>query len=218
MALQFRSMDALEQLVQEAQPCKNYGHKAAGVYKVQTPSGSQYVQWRISEMTTDEMALALLAAGWVTVDPETGNVFIHRGPGGPRLSEPSQAKGTIINGYRSSKFHLNGETHPIRHHRLIWISANGSPPEGFVICHRNNNKLDNRLSNLYLATPQQNSHDAKRDGLYPDYNHHPRAKIGIETAQQIANDYKHGQGSIYQLAKKYGISKSRVSQIVHEFG
>ncbi len=28
----------------------------------------------------------------------------------------------------------------------------------------------------------------------------------------------HAQGTIYQLADKYGISNSRVSQIVHEFG
>lgn len=176
------------------------------------------LEWRLHEMTTDEMAAALLAAGWVTADLGTGKIFVHRGPGGRRLDEPAEAKGTLIKGYRSSKFHLDGETHPIRHHRLIWIAANGVPAEGMAVCHRNNDKLDNRLNNLYLATPEQNSHDARRDGLYPDYDHNPRAKIGIETARQIADDYIHSQGTIYQLADKYGISKSRVSQIVHEFG
>ena len=44
-----------------------------------------------------------------------------------------------------------------RAHRFIWENFNGVIPDGMVVDHINENKGDNRLCNLQLLTPQQNS-------------------------------------------------------------
>lgn len=42
-------------------------------------------------------------------------------------------------------------------HRFVWECFHGMIPDGKVIDHINNNKEDNRLSNLQLMTQQENS-------------------------------------------------------------
>jgi len=36
----------------------------------------------------------------------------------------------------------------VKEHRLIWIQYYGRIPDGYVVHHRNENKLDNRIENL----------------------------------------------------------------------
>lgn len=45
-------------------------------------------------------------------------------------------------------------------HRVIWTMFNGPIPDGRYINHINCNPSDNRIENLELATPQQNSRKA----------------------------------------------------------
>jgi hypothetical protein len=42
-------------------------------------------------------------------------------------------------------------------HRLVWEAFNGPIPEGMQINHKNGGKRDNRLTNLELCTPQENT-------------------------------------------------------------
>jgi hypothetical protein len=48
-----------------------------------------------------------------------------------------------------------------RLHSLIWIWHNGEIPNGFVIDHINQDKTDNRIENLRLATRRQNATNCK---------------------------------------------------------
>lgn len=41
-------------------------------------------------------------------------------------------------------------------HRIVYCWYNRIIPDGMVVDHRNNNKLDNRLENLQLLTPKEN--------------------------------------------------------------
>ena len=67
-----------------------------------------------------------------------------------RYMKPKECKVCIDNeGYYSVA--LNGKHH--RLHRLIYESFVGDIPDGFVIDHKNGNKLDNSLDNL-RAVPQ----------------------------------------------------------------
>jgi len=47
--------------------------------------------------------------------------------------------------------------HSIRVHRLVWQEWAGLIPEGYYVDHKNANKGDNRLENLQLLTPEENS-------------------------------------------------------------
>jgi len=52
-----------------------------------------------------------------------------------------------------------------RVHNLIWIMHFGDIPDGFLVDHKDNNCVNNRIGNLRLATLQQNNfNSAKRQG------------------------------------------------------
>ena len=99
---------------------------------------------------------------------------------------------------------------------MVWIAKHGVIPEGYVIDHINNNKLDNRIENLQILTVEENSHKAKKDGAYLSKENNPSAKITNEVHDLIQYIYSNAEVSIRQLAEMFGISKSRVHQIIHD--
>ena len=169
-------------------------------------------------MTKDEFIAAVLATGMVKAEPETGKVWTLRGPGGIFLKAPREIKGSQCNGYLVAKFSLGQMKQQVRLHRLIWIAANGIPATGMAVCHRDDVKTNNRIDNLYLATPEQNSTDAKKSGRYRTGEDNPQTKISEELRQTICDDYQHSQATLRDIAEKYGVSKSRVHQLVQETG
>jgi site-specific DNA-cytosine methylase len=174
---------------------------------------------KVSEMTKDEYIAFNLAANNITVNFETGQVYAFRGPGGFRLDKPIELKGTILpSGYKVISIRCGEVKKQCRVNRIMWIAANGVPPEGYVVDHINNDKLNNRLSNLQLLTPGENSTKAKEDGLYLTGEDNPATKISNEVARQICDDYKQGDTTMRRLAEQYGISKSRVHQIIQNNG
>ena len=174
---------------------------------------------KFSEMTKDEYIAYNIAERNIIVDTENGKVYGTRGPGGTKLAEPKELKGsTLENGYLVVTI-VNGETRKqCRLHRIVWIAANGVVPDGYVIDHINNDKTDNRLANLQLLTPSDNSTKARNDGLYKVHENAGQAKIDDETHDLIRYAYENTEMSLRQLSEVFGISKSRVHQIVHEQG
>lgn len=172
----------------------------------------------IREMTKDEYIAWNLQCGNIVADPESGKVYTTRGPGGVRLSKPKELLGSTVNGYKVVSIR-NGTTKlQCRIHRIVWISVNGVVPNGYCIDHINSDKQDNRLSNLQLLTPIENSHKAKEDGLYKTGEDNKATKISPELYDEIAYLYATDDFTIRELAEVYGISKSRISQIIKETG
>lgn len=56
---------------------------------------------------------------------------------------------------------IRGEAHQA--HRLAWVYVNGSIPDGYCLDHINRDGIDNRINNLRLATPQQNSANQRQN-------------------------------------------------------
>ena len=168
----------------------------------------------VREMTKDEYIAWNLAEGNILTDPETGKVFATRGPGGVKLDEPVELKGSIVNGYRVVSIRNHDVKLQCRVHRVIWISVHGVLPDGYVIDHINNDKQDNRICNLQLLTPADNSHKAKADGRYKTGLESKTTKLDPELHEKIAYLYAISPLTQKQLGSLFGVSKSRIGQIV----
>ena len=172
----------------------------------------------IENMSKDEFIALNLASGQIIADCKNGKVYTTKGPGGIALAKPKELAGTIVNGYRVVSIRNGAVKKQCRVHRIIWIAQNGVIPEGMVVDHINNDKLDNRIENLQLLTPEDNSSKASNDGLYLSGDENPASVISEQARIEIALWYQTGEFTIRQLAEKYGISKSRVHQIVKAHG
>ncbi len=76
------------------------------------------------------------------------------------------SRGTPGKWYPSVSFRKDGEYHGFLVHRLVLMTFRGPCPEGKEGCHRNGNKWDCRLSNLYWGTREENIADSIRHGTF----------------------------------------------------
>lgn len=171
------------------------------------------IHLEVETMTTDEIAICAILNGDIRVDCESGIVWGNRGPGGRKLSSPRQLGFTHPSGYKIVHLSANNEKKAVRIHRLVWIAKHGVIPEGYIVDHINNDKEDNRISNLQLLTSAENSTKAASDGRY---NMEPHTKLSAEVRTTLYHEYVSGKGTYRELAERYGISKSRVGQIIKE--
>ena len=178
----------------------------------------EIMEANIMEMTKDEYIAFNLATGQIIADCENGKVYTTKGPGGNILKEPKELSGTIIKGYRVVSIRNGNVKKQCRVHRIIWIAKNGIIQDGLVVDHINNDKLDNRINNLQLLTAKENSTKASEDGLYRSGNENPATILPEEKRIEVVLLYQTGEFTMNQLAEKYGISKSRVHQVVKAYG
>lgn len=181
----------------------------AGVLQSFPPRGYYHVD--MERLTRDEAMVVALAAGWLVVDPERGEVRSTRGPGGlRRLNPPTKA---MIEGYRVVSVKIEEHKYQFKVARLVWTAVHGLIPQGMTVDHRNNNKLDNRISNLQLLTSRDNIAKAFEDGLHP-----PRYKIDPSEHEAIVEAAIIDGETHAKIAERYGVTRGRISQIVREQG
>lgn len=66
------------------------------------------------------------------------------------------------NGYYMVGVHANGIRRMRTVHSLVLEAFVGPRPEGHEVCHKNGNRLDNRLENLTYGTRSENGFDSVR--------------------------------------------------------
>lgn len=86
--------------------------------------------------------------------------------GGRRAGTP--LKHNFSHGYHYVGLYRDGKIHRVRVHRLVLSAWRGACPDGMDGLHRNDDRDNNSLSNLYWGTPTQNGHDAVRNGVHPE--------------------------------------------------
>jgi len=60
-------------------------------------------------------------------------------------------------GYKTVNLYKNGKPNVLYVHRLVYEAFCGKIPDGYVVNHINEVKTDNRLENLNLMTPKENT-------------------------------------------------------------
>ena len=65
--------------------------------------------------------------------------------------------GKVRGGYLRVYLYKGGNNKSFFVNRLVWEAFNGPIPEGMQVNHINENKTDNRLENLNLMTPKENT-------------------------------------------------------------
>ena len=131
------------------------------------------VFWDVDTVPIEEINLSDLRPApnvpevFVTAD---GNVYSRRSSHGDGLLR--KLKGSVDDkGYLRVKLIENGKTKFIGIHRLICEAFNGPSPGAHKphVCHRNDNKSDNRAENLYWGSDLDNHKDAVRNGKAVPY-------------------------------------------------
>jgi hypothetical protein len=104
-------------------------------------------------------------------------------------------------------------------HRAILMAFCGSPSIEQIACHKNDDKMNNNLANLYWGTAQSNAADSIHNGSFNfphpgiGENHHS-VKFTDELINKIRKEYTGSWGEQTKLAKKYGLSINHVSVIL----
>lgn len=148
------------------------------------------------------MCLEAINRGFVKVDSLHGTAYATRAAG-RRVGCKNKS------GYVVSTLHIDGKRKQVKLHRLIWIAANGLPPENMQIDHINRIKDDNRIENLRLADAILNSNN-RRSYKGAD---NPACKINWNIVRAIRESYKETK-SYAKIAIKFRISRSLVAQII----
>jgi hypothetical protein len=99
-------------------------------------------------------------------------------------------------------------------HRLVLEAFVGPCPPGLMGLHRNDDRSNNSLSNLYWGTPLQNMADCRRNGTKVVGEAVCNAKLTDELVIEMREEYARGGVHQAQLAKKYQMTQVNVSAVV----
>ncbi len=139
-----------------------------------------------------------------------GQVFsIRTYAGKPRMRPLVPVK---LNGYSYVLLSVSALKKMKRVHRLVWEAFNGPIPNGLQINHLNGVKTDNRLKNLELCTPQQNSIHSTRVLKKNIGERSGLSKLSNRDVLEIVDRYKKGERQV-DLAARFGVAQCHISRI-----
>lgn len=102
-------------------------------------------------------------------------------------------------------------------HRIVWVMHNGSIPKGMFIDHIDNDKSNNRISNLRLATKSQNGCNKPKNknntSGFKGVSFHKG--IGKYVAQIKVNNKGKSLGA-YNTAEDAALAYQKESSIIHK--
>lgn len=150
--------------------------------------------------------------GWYECSTE-GRVRSWKSPGNnqagerPRSDVPRPVRPACTRGeYLFVNLSRGGAVKSFRLNRLVLTAFEGPPFEGAQACHRNGDRSDNRLDNLYWGTPAENQTDKERHGTQVRGESMATARLDRAKVAEARSLWAGGGVTILQLAERYGVS------------
>lgn len=103
----------------------------------------------------------------------------------------------------------DGKSYYVGVHYLVLMSFVGPKPEGYTVCHIDNDKMNNKLENLRYDSLRENSIDMYRHGYKITVG-----KLTVEDVVEIRRLYATGKYLQKDLANIYNVSQSNISRAI----
>lgn len=100
-------------------------------------------------------------------------------------------------------------------HTLVAEAFLGKRPTGYVIAHKDDNRLNNKLDNLRYATRSENIKDALRNNKMKVGEKHPKAKLSSLQVAEVKHLVVDLGWTQQRVANLFNVSKSSINQIIN---
>lgn len=129
-----------------------------------------------------------------------------------KLMSPHTAKST---GYMGVTVHVGGKQGMLHVHKGVCLAFHGLPEPGQEVAHKNGVRTDNRAENVRWKTRPENAQERVEHGTQIRGGEHPLAKLDEDSVGEIRALYAAGNCTMLGLAKRFGVSRSKVFQVIH---
>lgn len=153
-------------------------------------------------------SLAFMGYPKHSVDSD-GNVYGSRG----RMKLQKDNRGYLRVGIQDS-----GKLMRAKVHRLVAVAFHGQCPSGMECSHLNEDKTDNRASNLLWATRMENMNMPKLKkaiSLAIRGERNGFSKLDEASVKEIREAWHGRELNQRQLARKYGVDRNQIHRIIH---
>lgn len=114
--------------------------------------------------------------------------------------------------HKYPRISMNSKTSYV--HRIIAETFLGKPQKNLEINHIDGDKTNNRVENLEWITHQENMEHARKKRLYAQGERHYKSKMSDATIREIVELYKSTDLTQQEVADKFNINQSLVSNYV----
>ena len=127
-----------------------------------------------------------------------------------KMAKRKKNNGYLIVSLRNNK----GIKYTFNIHRLVALIYIPNPDNKPCVGHKDNNRENNKVENLYWCTNQENTQQCIRDGRGYIGDKNPRAKVKNLDREIIRRKFTLGS-TINGLTKEYNLSRSAIRKILY---